>query len=108
MSWRRPPPSDVGCSTARSESGELCIECCPTPSVRCSIEAVLRVDDRGQILLPKELREKTGIKAGDKLVAISSSRGDEVCCITLIPAERIRENLKLFLGPFLRELMETS
>ncbi|MDH5460211.1 MAG: AbrB/MazE/SpoVT family DNA-binding domain-containing protein, partial [Candidatus Bathyarchaeota archaeon] len=34
----------------------------------CKLEALVRVDERGQIVLPKDLREKAGIKAGDKLV----------------------------------------
>lgn len=65
------------------------------------------MDERGQLLLPKELRKKTEIKARDKLVAITCARGEEVCCIILFPAERLKESLKEFLGPFLQELIKT-
>jgi len=45
-----------------------------TSRTRCAIEAVLTLYDGGQVLLPKDLREKLGLKAGDKLVAISCCR----------------------------------
>ena len=31
----------------------------------CKLEAVVAVDERGQIVLPKDLRERAGIRAGD-------------------------------------------
>ena len=31
----------------------------------CKVQAVVSVDERGQMVLPKEIREKAGIKAGD-------------------------------------------
>lgn len=84
-------------------------ECCfptGTSRTRCAIEAVLTLDDRGQVLLPKDLREKLGLKAGDKLVAISCYKEGETCCITLIQAEKLAESVRQFLGPLLKELIE--
>jgi len=43
-------------------------------STCCSIEAVVSVDERGQIVLPKELRDKFGVRAGDKFVIASLHR----------------------------------
>ena len=87
-------------------------ECCPSPSevtkTRCSVEAVMSLDERGQLLLPKELREKAGMKAGDKLVAVACSRGEEICCITLMPVEKLGESIRQFLGPLLKELVGAS
>ena len=37
----------------------------------CKVESVISVDDRGQMVLPKEVREKAGINAGDKLAVVS-------------------------------------
>ena len=37
----------------------------------CQVEAVTTVDERGQMVLPKEIREKAQIKAGDKLALIT-------------------------------------
>lgn len=85
-------------------------DCCPTssdpPKSYCSIEAVITLDERGQILLPKELREKAGMKAGDKFVAIACKKEGETCCITLVPVEKMAESVRQFLGPFLKELIE--
>ena len=37
----------------------------------CNVEAVVSIDERGQMVLPKEIREKAGIKAGDKLAVMA-------------------------------------
>ena len=37
----------------------------------CRVEALLGVDERGQMVLPKELRDRANIKAGDKLAVVS-------------------------------------
>jgi hypothetical protein len=46
-------------------------EPCCTPEAKeascCKIESLITVDDRGQMVLPKELRDRPNIRAGDKL-----------------------------------------
>ena len=37
----------------------------------CQVEAVVSVDERGQMVLPKEVRARAGIKPGDKLALVS-------------------------------------
>ncbi len=37
----------------------------------CHMRAVITVDKRGQMVLPKKLREEVGIKAGDQLAVLS-------------------------------------
>ena len=69
------------------------------------VEAVISVDERGQMVLPKEIREKVGIKAGDKLVVISRKDGDAVCCITLIKTDYFMGVLSDKLGPVMNELL---
>ena len=39
------------------------------------IFGVVKVGDRGQIVIPKEAREVYGIKAGDSLLVLGDSRG---------------------------------
>lgn len=90
------------------ERYEVRCEVCEVPKTRCTIEALLTVDERGQVLLPKELREKADIKAGDKLVAVTCSREGEVCCITLMPSRKLAESIRQFLGPFLKEIIEAQ
>ncbi len=70
------------------------------------IEAVLTVDSKGQILLPKELREKAGIKSGDRLVAIAGcDEKGEVCCLILVKGEVVDEGMKSVVSPLLRGIV---
>ena len=68
------------------------------------VEAVISIDERGQMVLPKELREKISIKAGDKLVVVSRKSGGDFCCITLIKADYFTKMMSDKLGPILNEL----
>jgi len=81
-------------------SGE---ECGCTSGTGCRVEAVLSVDERGQMVLPKDVREKAGIKTGDKLALISWSRGEDVCCLALMKVENLSGMVKDVLGPLMQE-----
>jgi len=72
----------------------------------CRVESVISVDERGQMVLPKELRDRANIRAGDKMAVISWDKGGEVCCIYLIKAERLAERVKDFLGPMMKGMAE--
>ena len=37
----------------------------------CKVESVVSIDERGQMVLPKEIREKANIHSGDKLALVS-------------------------------------
>jgi AbrB family looped-hinge helix DNA binding protein len=70
------------------------------------VEAILSVDNKGQILLPKELRERANIKAGDKLVLVTGcDERDEICCFILVKAEILNESVKEAIGPMLRGIL---
>jgi len=71
----------------------------------CKVESIISVDERGQMVLPKELREKANIRAGDKLAIVSWDKGGEICCIYLIKAESLADRVKDFLGPMMREMI---
>lgn len=71
----------------------------------CRVEAVVSVDDRGQMVLPKELRERAGIKPSDKLVAATWEKDGQVCCITLVKVEDLVSLLKDRLGPVMKEIL---
>lgn len=71
----------------------------------CQVESVVSVDERGQLVLPKELREKAGIKAGDKLAVVSWEKEGSVCCISLIKAEGLAGMVKDFLGPVMGDIL---
>jgi AbrB family looped-hinge helix DNA binding protein len=70
----------------------------------CKVEAVVSVDDRGQMVLPKEIRDKAGIQAGDKLAIVGLERDGKVCCISLIKVEDLTEMVKGMLGPVMKEI----
>ena len=40
----------------------------------CKVESVVSVDERGQMVLPKELRDKANIRAGDKLAVVGMEK----------------------------------
>jgi antitoxin PrlF len=89
---------------ARRSSKEAC--CAPEPREKdcCKIESLIAVDERGQMVLPKELRDRANIRAGDKLALISWQKDGEVCCFTLIKADSLAERVKEFLGPVLKSM----
>ena len=71
----------------------------------CRVESVVGIDERGQMVLPKELRERAGIRAGDKFAVASWERNGEVCCITLIRVESLVDIVKGHLGPIMKEIL---
>ena len=64
------------------------------------------MDQKGQIVLPKDLREKANIKPNEKLAVVACETKGEVCCITLIKAERLVGALTKTLGPLLKPLTQ--
>jgi AbrB family looped-hinge helix DNA binding protein len=71
----------------------------------CRVEALVSVDARGQMVLPKELREKANIRAGDKLAVTSWEKDGKVCCISLTKAEELTEMVKAVLGPVMKDIL---
>ncbi len=69
------------------------------------VESLISVDERGQMVLPKELRTKAGIEAGEKLALISCMKDGVVCCLTLIKAESLSAMVKEVLGPVMQEII---
>jgi len=65
----------------------------------CTIESVVAIDERGQMVLPKDVRDKMGIKAGDKLAVVAVRSGGKACCVTLIKAEEFSGTIKVLLKP---------
>jgi antitoxin PrlF len=70
----------------------------------CKVESVVSVDERGQMVLPKELREKANIKAGDKLALVSWGKGDGLVCLALIKSDDLNALVKQMLGPVFKEM----
>ena len=80
--------------------------CCGLPSPGCChVEAVVSVDARGQVVLPKEIREEFEIRAEDKLAVVSWSRGGKPCCLTLLKVDDLADAVRQTYGPVLREII---
>lgn len=71
----------------------------------CSVESVLSVDERGQMVLPKDLRRRAGIGPGDRIAVVSHEKDGVVCCITLIKTESLNEMVKGVLAPVMEDLV---
>jgi len=72
------------------------------------IEAIITIDERGQMVLPKETRARAGIKAGDKLALVSWSKGGRVCCLSLIRAAEMAETIGEMLNSFMVAFPESD
>lgn len=64
----------------------------------CRVEAVVGVDERGQMVLPKDVREKAGLRAGDKLAVVMWQREGEVCCLVLVKADKLDDPVRSLIG----------
>jgi len=80
--------------------------CCSEEDACCRVETLVSVDSRGQMVLPKDFREKAGIGPGDKLALVSWERNGEICCLVLMKAEELGELVKERLGPVLGGIMQ--
>ncbi|MCK8604263.1 HgcAB-associated protein HgcC [Desulfoferrobacter suflitae] len=89
---------------ARKSKSEPCWNPEASEQDCCKIESLIAVDERGQMVLPKELRDRANIRAGDKLALVSWKKDGEICCFTLIKADALAERVKEFLGPVLKSM----
>ncbi len=79
-------------------------DCCNTEC--CKINAIVTVDNKGQIVLPKDLREKANIKPNDKLAIINFQKDNEVCCIVMLKVDTLEDTVKTMLGPIFKNIYQ--
>ncbi|AKG54307.1 transcriptional regulator AbrB family [Dehalogenimonas sp. WBC-2] len=70
----------------------------------CRVEAVVSMDARGQVVLPKEVRDSMGLTAGEKLALVTLNRNGEPCCLVMMKADKLARGASEFLGPILNEI----
>jgi antitoxin PrlF len=85
-----------------SESRSKC-ECVPVEEP-LKVESIVSVDDRGQMVLPKEVRARAGIKPGDKLALVTREKNGKVCCIYLFKSEELASGVEGLVGPSSKKL----
>jgi antitoxin PrlF len=71
----------------------------------CRVEALIGVDERGQMVLPKDVRDAAGIRPGDKLALILWRRDGNVCCMTLVKAGELTDMVRGRLGPLMKDII---
>lgn len=71
----------------------------------CRVEALVSVDERGQMVLPKDVREAAGIRPGDKLALILWRKNGAVCCMSLIKADELTGMVRGRLGPLMKDIV---
>ncbi|MBI2220310.1 MAG: AbrB/MazE/SpoVT family DNA-binding domain-containing protein [Acidobacteria bacterium] len=80
---RRPPSAAAGC---------------------CRVAGLVTVDERGQMVLPKSVRERAAIRAGDQLALVSWEQGDDIHGVFLIKADHLTDLISAMLEPALGRL----
>ena len=81
--------ADTCCDEGKRESGKY------------RVESIVTVDERGQMVLPKDVRDRLSIKTGDKLAVIVMDRGGTPCCITLLKTDELAAMVNDYLGPMM-------
>jgi len=66
---------------------------------KCKIEGIISIDERGQMIIPKEVRKEVGFNAGDKLALIKVGEDKGSGCLMLMKADILTEKVNEFLGP---------
>jgi antitoxin PrlF len=77
--------------------------CCETGECY-SVEAVVSIDGRGQVVLPKGIRDGLGLAAGDKLALVTLTQEGKPCCLMVMKADRLARGAREFLSPILNEI----
>jgi len=70
------------------------------------VQALVNVDDRGQMVLPKSVREKAGLKGGDRLALTTIEKDGEICCIVLTKADQLVQIVQSTLGEVAKDLVQ--
>jgi antitoxin PrlF len=70
------------------------------------VDAVVAMDSKGQIVLPKDVREKAKLKPGDKLAIVACQKEGEVCCLVMLKSEGLGEAVSKVLSPALKQVVK--
>jgi antitoxin PrlF len=80
--------------------------CAPGKMSCCRVESIVSIDERGQMVLPKEIREKAKIRSGDKLAVVILEKDGKICCLSLIKVEDLEVMVKSMLGPVMDDVFK--
>ena len=71
-----------------------------------TVEAIVSCDDRGQLVLPKDLRKSLDIQAGDKLALVKFTSNEQETCVTIIKSSSLEDLVRSYLGPMLKDMIK--
>ncbi len=74
-----------------------------SPAECCRVESVINIDDRGQMVLPKDVRAKANIRAGEKVAVISCDAGG-ISCLLLVKVDDLTGLVTQFLEPLVEQI----
>ena len=63
------------------------------------------IEERGQLVFPKDVRIKFNLKAGEKFAMVSCVNDKGLCCFTLVKTNAINDLVTKTLSPMLGGLM---
>jgi len=66
-------------------------KCCAP--MEYQVEGIATIDERGQLVIPKQVRQSAGIEPGDRLAIAIGHRNGKVCCIQLIKAAELNKKV---------------
>lgn len=71
-----------------------------------SVEAIVSCDDRGQLVLPKEIRKRLKILSGDKLALLNISNENDDFFLTLIKANALEGLIRNYMSPVMKDVIK--
>ena len=77
--------------------------CCSDDEI-CRIDSVITIDSKGQIVLPKDLREKANLNPNEKIAVVACEKQGEVCCIMLLKADRFQNAVTQTVTPLIKAI----
>ncbi len=77
------------------EKDEKCCDSKEKDTCCCSVTAIVGIDEKGQLVLPKDIRNSIGLKAGDKLAVVSMGGKEESCCLMLMRADSLNDAVRV-------------
>ena len=84
-------------------------DCCPSSeegSSCCHVEGVVTIDAKGQIVLPKSLREEMELEEKDKLIVVSMKDKGKIASISLFKSKAMDNMVKIMLKPVMETILE--
>jgi len=92
----------------RKDKPGSCFDATVGASSCCKVESLISVDELGQMVLPKEIRNKANIRPGEKLALVSWEKDGKTCCISMIKVEAFGNMVKGLLEPMMKEVMASE